>query len=123
MANMAFVYLNVAIHPMPEGVDFSDTEGFAAYITTLPLIALLLVLVAHLSQAFVGGLVAASISKKRSMIVAMIIGVLSLIGGVMNMQSITLPTWMLIEMPLYLVFAWFAASLVLKRRANAAATS
>ena len=46
------------------------------------------------------------------MVVAMIIGVLSLIGGYINMQSIPLPTWMWIEMPLYLVAAWLAASLV-----------
>jgi hypothetical protein len=65
------------------------------------------------SQAFFGGLIAAKISKKRRTTVAMIIGVLSLIGGYINMQSIPLPTWMWIEMPLYLVFAWLAAYLVI----------
>ena len=58
-------------------------------------------------------LIAAKISKKRRTTVAMIIGVLSLIGGYINMQSIPLPTWMWIEMPLYLVFAWLAAYLVI----------
>jgi hypothetical protein len=111
-AKMAFYYLNVALYPMPDGVTFNDKEGFAAYVETLPLTAFLIVLVAHLSQAFFGALVAAKISRKRPMVVAMIIGVLSLIGGYINMQSIQLPTWMWIEMPLYLVFAWLAAYLV-----------
>ena len=107
--NGAFVFLSVALYPMPDGVTFNDKEGFAAYIETLPLTAFLIVLVAHLSQAFFGGLVAAKISKKRPLTVAMIIGSLSLIGGYINMQSIPLPAWMWIEMPLYLVAAWFAA--------------
>ena len=110
--NMAFFYLNVALYPMPDGVTLQDKQGFAAYIETLPLTAFLIVLVAHLSQSFFGALAAAKISRKRPMVVAMIIGVLSLIGGYINMQSIPLPTWMWIEMPLYLVASWFAASLV-----------
>ena len=112
-ANMAFVFLNVALYPMPDGVTFNDKEGFAAYIETLPMTAFLIVLVAHLSQAFFGALAAAKISMKRPTTVAMIVGVLSLIGGYINMQSIPLPTWMWIEMPLYLVFAWLAAYLVI----------
>ena len=113
-ANGAVVYLNsVVLYPMPDGVTFNDKEGFAAYIETLPLTAFVIVVVAHLSQAFFGGLVAAKISKKRPLTVAMIIGSLSLIGGYINMQSIPLPTWMWIEMPLYLVFAWLAADLVI----------
>ena len=112
-SNMAFVFLNVSLYPMPDGVTFNNKEGFASYIETLPLTALLIVLVAHMSQAFFGGLVAAKISKKSRTTVAMIIGVLSLIGGYINMQSIPLPTWMWIEMPLYLVFAWLAAYVVI----------
>lgn len=116
VANGAIVFLNIALYPMPEGVTFDDKVGFAAYIETLPLTAFLIVLVAHLSQAFFGALVAAKISRKRPMVVAMIIGVLSLIGGYINMQNIPLPTWMWIEMPLYLVASWLAATIVLKKR-------
>ncbi len=116
VANGAIVYLNIALYPMPEGVTFDDKVGFAAYIETLPLTAFFIVLVAHLSQAFFGGLVAAKISTKRTMKVAMIIGVLSLIGGYINMQNMPLPTWMWIEMPLYLVASWLAATIVLKKR-------
>lgn len=114
--NMAIVLLNLALYPMPEGVDFADTEGMKAYIGTLPLMALCIVIVAHLGQAFVGGWVAARISATRVMLVAMIVGVLSLIGGLVNMMDMPLPVWMWIEMPLYLVAAWAAASIELKRR-------
>lgn len=115
--NMAFVLINVAIYPMPEGVGFNDQEGLAEYIGTLPLLSFLIVLVAHLSQAFVGSLVAAKISL-RPMTVAMIVGSISLILGAINMINLieVTPRWMLIEIPLYLVVAWVAAKLVQKSR-------
>ena len=50
------------------------------------------------------------------MAVAMTVGLLSMVGGILNMMSMPLPAWMWIEMPLYLVAAWFAARLVLARR-------
>lgn len=119
-ANMLFVIMNMAIYPMPEGVDFNNTEGLTEYINNLPFLAFLIVLVAHISQAFVGGWIAARISADRLMTVALVVGVLSLVGGIVNMNDIPLPSWMLIEMPLYLVAAWAAAKLEQKRRGRSA---
>ncbi len=116
--NMAMVILDTALHPMPEGVTFEDAEGVAAYFAGLPLLAFLIILVAHVGQAFVGGLVAAAISRNASMLVAMIVGALSLFAGIMNMMSMPLPAWMWIEMPLYLFGAWLAARIVLSRRSS-----
>lgn len=118
MVNMALVLLNLGLHPMPEGVNFDDPEGVKAYFATLPLMAYLIVLLAHLGQSFVGGLVAALISATRPMLVAMIVGVLSLIGGLINMTDMPLPMWMWIEIPLYLVVSWAAGSIVVNRRAH-----
>jgi hypothetical protein len=36
----------------------------------------------------------------------------------MNMMTIRGPTWMYIELPLYLVVAWAAGKLEVRRRAN-----
>ena len=46
-----------------------------------------------------------------------VIGVLSLVGGVLNMMSIRGPNWMLIELPLYIAVAWGAGRLEEQRRA------
>ena len=116
--NMGMVVLNTALHPMPEGVDFNDAEGMSAYIATLPLMALVLIVVAHVGQAFIGGLVAAAIGRSASMVVAMIVGVISMLLGIANLMSMPLPAWMWIEMPLYLLAAWFAARIVLAWRAG-----
>lgn len=116
--NMGFVQLNTSVlFPMPEGVTFEDADAFAKYLEGLPAAAFLVTMVAHLGQSFFGALVASFIARKGTRVVAMIIGVLSLIGGVMAMSMFGGPAWMWIEMPLYLVLSWWAAQIVLKRRA------
>ncbi|MCH2160424.1 MAG: hypothetical protein MK085_00980 [Phycisphaerales bacterium] len=115
--NMAVVILNTAVlYPVPEGFDWNDTEKVAEYFSGLPLTAFLVVLVAHLGQAFFGGLVAAAISRNAAMTVAMIVGVLSMLFGIANMMMMPNPAWMWIEVPLYLLAAWLAARIVLGGR-------
>ena len=118
--NMAVVILNTAVlFPVPEGFNWNDPEAVGAYFTDLPLTAFLVVLVAHLGQAFFGGLVAALISRNAAMTVAMIIGVLSMLAGIANMMMVPNPAWMWIEVPLYLVAAWLAGRIVLAVKSTA----
>ncbi len=115
--NMAFVLLNsMVLFPMPEGMDMNDPVQMNAYVATLPTPAFFVVLVAHLGQSFCGGWLAARLGASRPMLLAMIIGVLSLVGGILNMMQIQGPSWMVIELPLYLVVAWLAGRLETKRR-------
>ena len=122
--NMAVVILNTAVlYPVPEGYDWNDSEMVADYFAGLPVTAFLIVIVAHIGQAFFGGLVAAAISRNAAMVVAMIVGVFTLIGGVLNMMMIPNPAWMWIEMPLYLLAAYLAARIILARRSAAPETT
>ena len=121
--NMCVVLLNTTLYPMPEGVTFEDADGTAAYFAELPVTAFLIVIVAHVGQAFFGGLVAAVISRNASMVVAMIVGVLSMIAGIANMMLMPMPAWMWIELPLYLLAAYVAAQIVLARRRAAPETT
>lgn len=117
--NMGFIMLNsYMLFPMPEGMDMNDPEQMNAYVATLPTAAFLVVLIAHLGQSFVGGWVAARVGASRPMLLAMIIGVLSLAGGIASMMQIRGPTWMYIELPLYLGVAWFAGRMEQQRRAS-----
>jgi len=120
--NMALVLLNVMLFPMPEGMDMNDPEQFNAYLAPLPDHAFLLPVAAHLGMAFAGGWVAARIGSSRPVLLAMIIGVLSLAGGVVNLMTLTeAPTWMWLEVPLYLVVAWCAGKRVARSREGQAA--
>jgi hypothetical protein len=116
--NMSLVLLVMFLHPMPAGVDFSDSAAMATYFATIPATGFLIVLAAHLGQSFFGGLVAALLSSDSPRVMALIIGVLSLIAGVVNLIDLPHPAWMWVEVPGYLLVAWFAASLAmrLKRR-------
>lgn len=117
--------LNTQIFPLPEGETFlslmEDSEALKAWIESLPQTAFILVLVAHLSQAFFGGYIAALISKRNVMCAALVVGGVSLLAGLMNMASIPAPLWLWVEMPLYLLVAWYASKLELMRRNRKAA--
>ena len=115
--NMAIIMLNLIPFPMPEGVSMEDQEAFSAWASTLPDTAFILPMVAHLAQAFFGGWAAARLGASSPMRLAMIIGVGSLLGGIYNAMSLEIPTWMWIEMPFYLVLAWVAGNIEVKRRA------
>ncbi|MBL6998151.1 MAG: hypothetical protein ISR75_06920 [Phycisphaerales bacterium] len=110
--------LNVVFFPMPEGVPWQDTDAIIAWIKTLPQQAFILVLLAHLSQSFVGGFVAALIAKQNMMCVALVVGAISMLAGIANMLMIHAPAWLWIEMPLYLVTAYFGAKIVMNMRST-----
>ena len=122
--NMGIIQLNtLVLFPAPEGMDMSDTEQLAAHIATLPAAAFVVVIAAHLTQAFAGGWVAARLAASQPRRLAMVVGALSLVGGVAAFFMFESPTWMLVELPLYLAVAWAAGTLEVARRARRPAGS
>lgn len=109
--------LALKLYPLPDGINWADVEAVEHYLANLPVMAYVIILVAHVGQSFAGSLVAAIIGKSFEMYVALVIGMFSLIGGITNMMSLPLPTWMWIEAPLYIIAACVAAKLVMSRRA------
>lgn len=116
-ANMALIMLNAyVLFPMPAGMDMNDLEQLQGYIATLPMMAFFVVMAAHLSQSFVGGWVAARMGSSQPMLLAMIVGFVTLAGGIMMFMDVQGPAWMFIELPLYLVVAWLAGRMEVRRR-------
>lgn len=111
--NMALITLNSRVlFPMPEGTSMQDPEQFQAYVSKLPAPAFLVVMAAHLGQAFVGGWAAAWFGRSQPVLLAMIVGGISMAGGIMMLRSVKGPRWMVLEVPLYLVVAYAAGLLV-----------
>ena len=52
------------------------------------------------------------------MVLALLVGVCSLMGGIMAMTMIPGTPWLMIELPLYLVVAWLGGGLEERRRAR-----
>jgi hypothetical protein len=89
-----------------------DKEAFQACVDTLPALAFLVVMAAHLGQAFFGGLVAAWVRASHRLTLAMIVGGISMLGGVIKMRAVKGPRWMLVELPLYLLLVYAAGATV-----------
>ena len=117
IVNMLIIQLNMLLFPLPEGVSISDQEAMRAAVAEAPTASWIGVIIAHLGQAFVGGWVAARLGASRPVLLAMIVGVLSLAGGVANAVMMATPAWTWIEMPGYLLVAWFAGQREARRRA------
>ncbi|MEE4175332.1 MAG: hypothetical protein V2I57_13850 [Xanthomonadales bacterium] len=120
IVNIVIVQINLIFFPLPEGVDPADYEALKAAMPSQPATAWIGVIAAHLGQAFVGGWVAARVGASRPVLLAMIVGVFTLAGGIANAVMLSPPAWTLIELPLYLVVAWLAGKQVEKSRAGAA---
>ena len=117
--NMALVMLNAfVLYPMPAPADMNDHVQLVAWIETLPTTAFLIVVVAHVGQALVGGWVAARLSSARPLIPAMIVAALTLAGGLVNLVTLPGPTWMWIEVPLDVAAAFAAARIEQRRRSR-----
>lgn len=117
VANMGLILVSWQIWPPPEGFDMNDQAQLADFVGTLPAAAFAFVMVAHLAQALVGGWIAARLAASRPRVLAMIVAVLTLVGGVMNLTTLPAPAWMWLEVPLYLVVGWFVGDLEARRRA------
>ena len=118
IVNFALIQLNTVFFPLPDGVDMTNTAQMKEVIQAMPAAAWILVFAAHLGQAFVGGWVAARLGASQRMMLALIVGVLSLAGGIANAVMLSAPVWTWIEMPFYPVVAWLAGRLELARRAG-----
>jgi len=116
--NMALLMLNTKfLFPMEEGTDMQDPEQMKAYVATLPAMAFLTVLGAHVGQAGVGGWIAARLGASRPMLLAGIVGVLTAAGATYNQITLEGPAWMWVDVPLILIAAWYAGRCECKRRA------
>ena len=119
--NMFVVQVNMLLlFPVPDNIDMSDPAEFNVYMSGLPATAFAVAMFAHLLQSFVGGWVTARLSGSYPFFLALLIGALSLIGGLNAMSLIDGPDWMIVELPLYLVVAGFAGWLEVKRRSRGA---
>lgn len=93
VVGIAVTSLGHTVYPVPTDIDFKDAAAMQAYMSGLPIGALLFVLAAWPLATLGGGLLACAIARKRPLIHSAIIGGLVLLGTVINLRSIPHPTW------------------------------
>ncbi|MEO5880758.1 MAG: hypothetical protein ABIR22_11440 [Candidatus Eisenbacteria bacterium] len=105
--------LGHALWPPPAGADLRDPEQLKALIPSLPIGALIAVVLGWAMGSFSGGWMAATISRDFRM--ALVVGFILLCMGVVTMVQIPHPLWMwVMGVALPLPAAWFGARLAPK---------
>ncbi|MDH3584572.1 MAG: hypothetical protein OER86_10190 [Phycisphaerae bacterium] len=122
MAVMMSLHLaSTLVYPLPDGVSFMSQEPenvarLNAWFGTLPAGAFVLAIICHGLGCMAGAVVAMLISGRRSLVPALVVGVIFTACGVMNLSSIPHPSWFpFADLPAYLLLA-LVAGLLLKRK-------
>lgn len=106
--NMALVMVGPLVIPPPAGTDLSTMEGLAAALPLFEPKHFLFPFLAHALGTLVGAFVAAKLAATHKLAMALVVGVLCLIGGVANAFMLPAPVWF-IALDLivaYLPMAW-----------------
>ena len=104
---IAIEALGHSLYPLPEGIDVADSEAMNAYVMTLPVTALLIVMAAWIVAILVGGLLACFIARETPLIYSAIIGGLVLLGTIINLMSLPHPLWFSITSVLAIIATIF----------------
>jgi hypothetical protein len=90
--NMALIQVGHMVYPL-EGVDPNDMEALAVVMPTLEANYFIFPFLAHALGALVGAAVAGMIAISHKMKMALVVGFLFLLGGIMVNYLIPGPTW------------------------------
>lgn len=93
MVNMGLVVIGPQVIPPPAGVDMSDTKSLVASIHLLEPKHFLFPFLAHAIGSFAGSLATHLVARTRRTLLGLVIGVLSLSGGIAASFIIPAPGW------------------------------
>lgn len=93
MVNMGVLLLGFQINPMPEGLDVMNVEAYNKMAHLLKFHHYMTPFFAHAIGTFVGAYLAAKITLDRKMVLAILIGILFMLGGILEVQSRVTPMW------------------------------
>lgn len=113
IVNMALIEVSGKVIPPPAGADFTTPEGLKASMQLMEPRHFIFPFLAHALGTFVGAYIAARIAKTNKMVMAMIVGVLFLAGGVAMIMMVPSPLWftLLDLITAYLPMAYLAGKL------------
>ncbi|NVK22119.1 MAG: hypothetical protein HWD86_06345 [Kangiellaceae bacterium] len=106
--------INMVRFPWPEGLSMEDTEAFNAYVASLPIDALLTVILAYALGSFVAGFVSAKVATSKHMVIGIICGALLTVAGIMNIMAIPHPMWFnIVSLIVFIPMAIFGVKMAL----------
>ncbi len=117
VVNMGIVTFSDSVVPLPEGVIPGDMESLKANMHRFRPINFVMPFLAHALGTLVGAMAAAAIAASHPMKLALLVGFLFSIGGVMMVMALPSPFWFnaLDLIVAYIPMAWLGAKLVGKK--------
>ncbi|MEZ4803484.1 MAG: hypothetical protein R2797_11990 [Gelidibacter sp.] len=113
IVNMGIIMISGSIIPPPEGADVTTMEGLKESIHLFEPKHFVFPFLAHALGTLVGAWIAAKIAANRKMVLAMVVGLFFLVGGIMNVRMLPSPTWFTVLdlVGAYLPMAWIGGKL------------
>ena len=93
LLNTVVLMINYHLFPLPQNLDQSDFEAMSEYMLSLPSIAHLIILLAHIISATGAGFVVSRIASSYQLVLAGLLGGFLTIMGVINLLQVPHPTW------------------------------
>lgn len=93
IVNMAIITVSGTIIPPPEGADLTTLEGLKASFHLMEPKHFIFPFLAHALGTLIGAYLAALIAATHKLKFALVIGVVFLIGGIMNICMLPSPIW------------------------------
>jgi hypothetical protein len=90
---MGIEFVGQVIYPLPPGVDPNDFEALKALLATMPVGALLFVLLGWFVAPLAGGFIAAWIARRAPVAHALVVGLFFLAGGIAMLMLMPHPVW------------------------------
>jgi len=91
--NMGLIYLGPQIIPPPANLDMTTLEGLKAGIPLLEFKHFVFPFLAHALGSLTGAFFAAKIAANRTRVLAMVIGIIFMLGGISMARMVPQPTW------------------------------
>ena len=100
--------ISAKLFPIPEGIDFTNKEAVRQLMSTIPMGAIVFVLIGYVIGSYAGGLVVTLISGRVQVQGAIAIGILLTLGQIANtLQMPGQPIWMTVaSFLIYIPFAY-----------------
>lgn len=113
IVNMMLVSAGPAVFPPPEGADITTIEGLKATMHLFQPRNFLFPWLAHALGTLVGAFLCVKIAASHKQNLALLLGALFLVGGILNVITLPSPLWFtLCDLLLaYLPMAWLGARL------------
>jgi len=114
---LAVQSLNMIFFPFPDDVDIQNREEFAAYVESLPIAALYVVLASYVIGSFCSAWTAAKLGKSHQLVLGLFMGAFYQAAGIWTFATIPTPMWMWIA-GFFVVIppAYLGAQLALRSR-------